>query len=215
MFHQKPFPYVPDNLTTLLVKLVRKRRDSTLLDASEGSDDRLAVPCCVLGEEQSGSGGPVRSSNATLPKIRSVSSLESENQLPQHLSVLFCDDDRTLRRLAMRALKNILPDCRMREASSGENALQLCESEQFDLIFMDQHMISSIDSALTGSQTIKELRRVGCKSLIIGLSANQQQETFLAAGANHFWLKPFPCEASSLRQALVGILSDDKKVATM
>jgi CheY-like chemotaxis protein len=139
-----------------------------------------------------------------------VGSLEGEGIFPQHLSVLFCDDDRIQRRLAIRALKTILPGCRFQEAISGENALQLCESEEFDLIFMDQYMTSSTsDAVLLGSQTIQELRQRGCKSLIVGVSANQQEETFLMAGANHFWLKPFPCQATSLRQALAGIVCND------
>jgi CheY-like chemotaxis protein len=224
MFYQKPLPHLPSDLTALLVELSRKRRDKavadsslTIFDVSERSDDKFAVRRFGPGEEEHSlsSESIPQSSHSTIFKVPSFNSFEKEDELPQHLSVLFCDDDRTLRRLAMRALTNILPDCRVREASNGENALRLCESEGFDLIFMDYHMISSIDSVLSGSQTVQELRRLGCKSIIIGLSANHQEDAFLTAGANHFWLKPFPCHALTLRRALVGVLAHDQSVASI
>jgi CheY-like chemotaxis protein len=240
MFHQKPFPYVPNDLITLLVELVRKRRHIAATECfltTSAVSERLVEQFCaagrhVTGKDENGDGthciedglslplgGTSPSLDSTpLPKLHSVRSSEYEDILPQHLSVLFCDDDRTLRRLAVRAVKNILPDCRVQEANSGESALLLCESQEFDLIFMDQYMVttSSSDSVLLGSQTVQELRRrLGCKSVIVGVSANQQEEAFIAAGANHFWLKPFPCQASSLRQALAGILSNDNSMASI
>lgn len=63
---------------------------------------------------------------------------ERDGGLPLNLSVLFVDDDRNLRKLAMRALRRVCPHWYIREAASGETAISLCESEYFDIIFMDQ-----------------------------------------------------------------------------
>lgn len=62
------------------------------------------------------------------------------SQLPKSLSVLFVDDDLVLRKLFSRSIKKILPDWTVREVSNGETAIRLCETETFDLIFMDQYM---------------------------------------------------------------------------
>lgn len=84
--------------------------------------------------------------------------------LPESLSVLFVDDDAMLRKVSAclqdserpilsvisgcllplllqlfsRSLKRAMPGWRIREAANGETALRLVESEDFDLIFMDQ-----------------------------------------------------------------------------
>jgi hypothetical protein len=78
-------------------------------------------------------------------RLRSDSSLHSSEPavyderaagLPLNLSVLFVDDDRNLRKLAMRSLRRFCPHWYIREAASGETALTLCENEFFDIIFM-------------------------------------------------------------------------------
>ena len=58
--------------------------------------------------------------------------------LPTELRVLFVDDDRLLRRLFTRALHRVQSSWEIREAACGEIALEVCETEQFDLIFMDR-----------------------------------------------------------------------------
>lgn len=62
--------------------------------------------------------------------------------LPQHLNVLFVDDDAILRKLFSRKIKTVAPDWTVREAANGETALLLVEQHTFDLIFMDQYMAS-------------------------------------------------------------------------
>eukprot|EP00978_Attheya_sp_CCMP212_P034603 scaffold145726_cov47-Attheya_sp.AAC.1 len=45
--------------------------------------------------------------------------------LPTSLNILFVDDDRILRKLGMRTLAKLTPSWNVREASTGETALQL------------------------------------------------------------------------------------------
>jgi len=47
--------------------------------------------------------------------------------------------------------------------------------------------------------------------LICGLSANDLGSSFLAAGADTFWLKPFPAKADEVQSALADILRTWRK----
>jgi response regulator RpfG family c-di-GMP phosphodiesterase len=62
---------------------------------------------------------------------------EYPDELPSKLRVLFCDDDPILRKLFKRTAKTVAPEWTFREASNGETALKLVETEEFDLIFID------------------------------------------------------------------------------
>lgn len=125
--------------------------------------------------------------------------------LANQLSVLFVDDDRILRKLASRSIKKIRPEWTIREAASGEMALQLAETESFDLIFMDQYMTSA-EQGLKGTETIRALRAKGITCVICGLSANDLEGAFLSAGADTFLMKPFPCKDDELHLELGRIL---------
>ena len=65
---------------------------------------------------------------------------QSQDPLPQHLHVLFVDDDMILRRMFIRALKRTCPSWHIDEASNGETSLRLIETKRYDLIFMDQYV---------------------------------------------------------------------------
>jgi len=67
-----------------------------------------------------------------------TSTEEILTELPQSLSVLFVDDDTILRKLFCRSVKKVMPSWSISEASNGESALQLVDTEEYDLIFMDQ-----------------------------------------------------------------------------
>lgn len=51
-------------------------------------------------------------------------------------------------KLFTRSVRNAIPDWKISEAANGETALKLVEQEQFDLIFLDQYMVSSSLRAL-------------------------------------------------------------------
>jgi CheY-like chemotaxis protein len=126
-------------------------------------------------------------------------------ELPEHLSVLFVDDDPILRKLFARTVRTVAPNWSIREASNGETALQIVENTHFDLIFMDMYM-ASVQKQLLGTETVLELRNRGVTCRICGLSANDKETEFLEAGADVFTFKPFACEKGALRQELFRVL---------
>ena len=128
-----------------------------------------------------------------------------DEDLPENLKVLFVDDDGILRKLFKRSVLRVAPNWEIREASNGESALVITETENFDLIFIDMYM-ASVEKQLLGTETIAALRNRGVKSKLCGLSANDLEEEFFRAGANAFMFKPFPCEAHELKYALIQIL---------
>jgi len=129
------------------------------------------------------------------------------SQLPENLTCRFVDDDKMLRKLFARAVKKVAPSWKIQEASSGEEALRICEeSPSFNLIFMDQYMASTEESKMLGSGTVEELRQKGVNSKICGLSANDVKALFLQAGADIFLMKPMPCKPVDLKATLSKIL---------
>jgi len=128
-------------------------------------------------------------------------------ELPKGVSVLFVDDDAVLRKLFMRAVKKVEPSWMIQEASSGEAALRLCETNSFDLIFLDQYM-ASVDKQMLGTETAQAMRAQGVESIICGLSANDIKDAFANSGADHFFMKPMPCKADILKGTLLGILKN-------
>jgi CheY-like chemotaxis protein len=126
--------------------------------------------------------------------------------LPEGFSVLFVDDDAILRKLFARVIERVAPTWTVRHASNGETALQLTDTETFDLIFMDMYM-ASVEKQLLGTEAVAALRAKGVTSCICGVSANDKEADFLEAGANAFMFKPFPCTDKPLIRELLRILS--------
>lgn len=133
--------------------------------------------------------------------------------LPESISVLFVDDDPILRKLFSRTVRTVVPHWKIREASNGETALKLVETEKFDLMFVDMYM-ASVEKQLLGTETVRELRSRGVDCRICGLSANDKETEFLDSGADVFTFKPFPCEAKALRQELTRVYFDDAEAST-
>ena len=65
-----------------------------------------------------------------------------DGRLPQNLRVLFVDDDLIVRKLFRRCVLRVAPTWNIEEAANGETALRLVESNEFDIVFMDQYMAS-------------------------------------------------------------------------
>jgi signal transduction histidine kinase len=126
-------------------------------------------------------------------------------ELPQKLSVLFVDDDLTLRKLFARAVRKAMPDWDVQEAANGETALRLVDKQSYDLIFLDQYM-ASVEKQLLGTETARALRAKGVKSKICGLSANDIEKSFLESGADAFIMKPLPCRQEALSRELLRLL---------
>ena len=142
-----------------------------------------------------------------LPQLTTAESKE-KMELPADFSVLFVDDDMVLRKLFGRSVKKVIDTWDIKEAANGEAAIQMLKTHSFDLIFVDQYM-SSAEKTLLGTETVRALRSQGVKSRICGLSANDMERQFLAAGADFFLQKPFPCKSDELRRVLIRIGCSD------
>lgn len=129
-----------------------------------------------------------------------------DSELPDGLRVLFVDDDRILRRLFARTVKKIQPTWAINEAASGETALKLVETQDFDLIFVDQYM-ASVERTLLGTETVRAMRAKGVTSVLCGLSANDMEAGFKENGANAFLTKPFPTKPEALKKAIKEVLA--------
>jgi signal transduction histidine kinase/CheY-like chemotaxis protein len=150
------------------------------------------------------------------PKSQSCAVADQENtstpveDLPENLSVLVVDDDLVLRKLISRSLRRIAPTWSIKGATSGETALRLTDTEQFDVIFLDQYM-ASVEKQMLGTETARALRANGVKSRICGLSANDAEGPFIDAGADAFIRKPFPCEKQALTREVLRILHGEMR----
>lgn len=145
--------------------------------------------------------------NAPLEKEQTKQRDFVVHDLPNKLSVLMTDDDQILRKQAARALSRVCPEWTIRVAASGEATLAITENEKFDVIFLDQWMVTGAATALKGTETTRALRARGVKSIICGLSANHLELEFKKAGSDEFWLKPFPCKPMELKPKLVKLLA--------
>ena len=181
-------------------------------NGGEGKQEATTRVSLLLSDRQSnGDHKPVElSSGDDKPEEKSNDDHQplEKLELPESISVLFVDDDAMLRKLFLRSIKRVAPGWTCREAGSGEAALQLVESESFDIIFMDMYM-ASVEKQLLGTETVVELRARGIQCKICGLSANDKKIEFLEAGADSFLIKPFPCKPDLLSNALLRLLYPD------
>ncbi len=102
------------------------------------------------------------------------------------LRVLAVDDNK----LNVVILAKILNNMGMQAdlAYNGLQALQMCESVEYDIIFMDVHM-----PEMDGFETTKRIRRNNRKTLILGLSAdatNSSIEEGIRSGMDYYLTKP-------------------------
>jgi nitrogen-specific signal transduction histidine kinase len=118
--------------------------------------------------------------------------VEELHPLVSTLSFLIVDDMKMNRMMLKRRIqKGIAPNCVIREASTGEEALEICGKEQFDIIVVDQYM-EEAGGVMVGTDVVYAMRRMRIESIIIGCSGNDLDEEFRDAGANWVWQKPMP-----------------------
>lgn len=101
--------------------------------------------------------------------------------------------------LTRRILKAIAPDSVITEASTGEEALEICREQRFDVIIVDQYM-EGAGGVLVGTDVVMALRRMKVRSVIVGCSGNDLEEEFRDAGATLAWTKPLPSCATIIQQ---------------
>lgn len=127
--------------------------------------------------------------------------MQPQPRLREGLKILVVDDEPVLRKIFARSILRIAPSWEISEASSGEAALERVDTDTFDIILLDQYMVSTT-KAMTGTETILALRAKGVRSSIIGTSANDVSASHLEAGADLFVHKPVPTDKAQLAALL-------------
>nr|KYP71852.1 Two-component response regulator ARR22 [Cajanus cajan] len=104
------------------------------------------------------------------------------------ISALIVDDDSIIRKIHKTMLERLF-NIEAETVKDGKEAVELCRSgANFDIIFMDREM-----PIMDGAEATKQLRAMGVKSTIVGITTRaggEDREEFLAAGSNHCFEKP-------------------------
>jgi PAS domain S-box-containing protein len=117
---------------------------------------------------------------------------ESTALITEPISFLIIDDIKMNRMMLMRRIKKgIAPHSRIVEAATGEEALEICGKDKFDVIIVDQYM-EEAGGVMVGTDVVFALRRIRIDSVIIGCSGNDMGSQFMDAGADWVWQKPMP-----------------------
>ena len=111
---------------------------------------------------------------------------------PLDINVLLVDDSSMNRKMSRRSMSELAR--RIDEAEDGavalEKVLTTRTDNPYDVIFMDYQM-----PVMDGPTAAKEMRRLGYKGKIIGLTGNAQPEdiaVFVGHGADQVLTKPVP-----------------------
>lgn len=130
--------------------------------------------------------------------------LKEKRMLCPGVKVLVVDDEPMNRRVAEEIFKGY--QMQVQTAESGTMAIDLCEREDFDLVFLD-HMMPEMD----GIETLKRLRKIHTDSgrglTVIAFTANAvsgAREMFLKEGFDEFVSKPI--EYSEMEHVLRKVL---------
>ena len=127
-------------------------------------------------------------------KISEVKASEPENEIQMFTApeshILIVDDNLINRKIVKGMLKNY--GCRVDEAESGPEAINLVNQYEYDIVFMD-HMMPEMDG-IEATRIIREdCGKNGKDAVIIALTANALngiEETFLNNGFQDFIAKP-------------------------
>lgn len=119
--------------------------------------------------------------------------------------ILICDDSI----LARKSLTNLLTELGINnilEASNGQVAVDMCKSEQPDVVFLD--IIMPVKDGITATKEIKEIspnsKVVMCSS--VGTQTHLREA--IKAGAKDFIQKPV--EGETLKQVIDHLFKEEK-----
>jgi CheY-like chemotaxis protein/two-component sensor histidine kinase len=112
--------------------------------------------------------------------------------IEEPITFLIIDDIKMNRMMLRRRLmKGIAPNSVLTEAATGEEALEICGKDKFDVIVVDQYM-EEAGGVMVGTDVVFAMRRMRIDSVIIGCSGNDMGTQFFEAGADWVWQKPMP-----------------------
>eukprot|EP00850_Spirogloea_muscicola_P021188 SM000240S08605 [mRNA] locus=s240:98267:103716:+ [translate_table: standard] len=124
----------------------------------------------VLGSQQNSSSSEMKSSTAG-----------------EKAKVLVVEDNMVNRKILRKLLSSF--DIACDEAEDGRKAVEICKSgRSYDMILIDKEM-----PVMDGHEATRELRAMGIKTPIVGLTGNaldSDRNQFLAAGVDEFLTKP-------------------------
>jgi PAS domain S-box-containing protein len=137
--------------------------------------------------------------------IANTSLIGDSQPVERECRILIIDDVRMNRTmLSKRISKKIAPNAIIKEAKNGEEALEIIETDRFDVIIVDQFMEES-GGVLLGTELIAIMRENKVDSLIIGCSGNEIHDKFVDAGCQYVWGKPMPSNEESIGQIKRGL----------
>jgi CheY-like chemotaxis protein/anti-sigma regulatory factor (Ser/Thr protein kinase) len=124
---------------------------------------------------------------------------ESTALIEEPISFMIIDDIKMNRMmLKRRILKGIAPNATITEAATGEEALEICGKEKFDVIVVDQYM-EEAGGVMVGTDVVFAMRRMRIDSIVIGCSGNDMGTQFFEAGADWVWQKPMPSNSKIIQ----------------
>ncbi|MGE7184263.1 response regulator transcription factor [Peribacillus sp. NPDC006672] len=103
--------------------------------------------------------------------------------------ILLAEDEEVLRMLVVDTLED--EDYEVDEAADGMEAVQLLESNTYDLIILDYMMPGYTGLEIVGKIHSSEIKNQGKILMLSAKSQQFEQERILEAGADYFMTKPF------------------------
>ena len=118
------------------------------------------------------------------------------------MKALVVDDSAVMRKVQIGALSRAnIED--VDQAADGQEAVDLCNQNKYDLILMDWNMPNK-----NGLEAVKEIRGSGNKTPIVMVTTEAEKARIveaIQAGASNYIVKPF--EPASLREVVLDLLS--------
>eukprot|EP00238_Polyblepharides_amylifera_P008738 CAMPEP_0196575838 /NCGR_PEP_ID=MMETSP1081-20130531/5227_1 /TAXON_ID=36882 /ORGANISM="Pyramimonas amylifera, Strain CCMP720" /LENGTH=976 /DNA_ID=CAMNT_0041894257 /DNA_START=94 /DNA_END=3024 /DNA_ORIENTATION=+ len=128
---------------------------------------------------------------------------------PKVLKVLVVEDSVTLLRLWAKLVRNL--GCEVDTAPNGQEALDKCAANVFDVVLMDISM-----PKLSGDKAVQQLRGSGWKNIVIALTANANNAdiaSYIELGFDSVITKPFQME--TLREVILEQIKKREETAAL
>ncbi|KAI8854691.1 CheY-like superfamily [Chytridium lagenaria] len=101
--------------------------------------------------------------------------------------ILIVDDDMLIAKILANTLRRIQPRCSIDIATNGEEAIRMCQKENYCIVFMDLSM-----PVLDGYSATRELRSRGLAVPIVAASSDTLKDSSPEdLGFNDYMRKPF------------------------
>jgi DNA-binding NtrC family response regulator len=125
--------------------------------------------------------------------------------------VLVVDDSLAVRQIVQKIVEKSVFNCEVTQAGTGETALSLCRTSQFEVVFLDCNM-----PGLSGLNTMRRLLLIQPSLKIVMISAERNcanEDQALANGACAFLHKPFNSDdVDQVLHCAFGLRSPNLKV---